>query len=599
MRKPIVPRFLLLLILYAAIFILLVQFQFSKNTLLTMRTGNLVIQGNYGAPSKQTPNIYPLSGTTSVFFGGIEFILGDGLLITSLQNRSINNPCRPERMTVADDEVFFHLDQGTALIFTTQYTGGAIELVIRADFSGFNTNELDAGVSAGIEPKYNSLTIPFKPIRTSAVIERDQRNLISTEGINYTFSRNTGTDSVVLEDHNPAISYRILPDKETIGPGEFIIPAALDSGAYEAALGLWLDQSYLLWNRSAAGSGTAINGELICSYMNEALKRGTYRAAAAAVSASWNPDNVFYEASAYVGRIDAALRSLSAAERERSTRLSRLFNEKSTDFLKEFHVIEFLAVRGYDNLIDDAVGILRTFDPAGMTAEQAAGLLECRLDWVRYRPDRHNPFDRFVDQALFVITGSLQKSRRNDSALVFTKTGSAEEADAELNLRLGSALMQYEDETRIALGRTLILSVLSLANNAGDVPRKIQRNFAGGSERLKSQRIYRICFMGENYARAQAAGPGLWAWTAASSIIGSASANGLDILVNFSAGETHYMILRGIKPITSLQISGYTYNQDNQFERYDSSGWAYSTAEQTLLVKIRHRLPVERITITY
>jgi hypothetical protein len=355
----------------------------------------------------------------------------------------------------------------------------------------------------------------------------------------------------------------------------------------------------MLWNRTVASRGE-VSGDLLSAYMSEALKRGTYKAAMAAVSAAWNPANVFYEASPYVGRLDTALRTLSTAERERSGRLARLFNEKSLDYLKESGIIEFLAIREYGNLMDDAAEILRTLDPAAMTAEQAAGILEGQLAWGRYRPGRYNPFDRDVDQAMFVITGSLRKNSRTDNALVFTKNGNSdEEADIELNLRLGRSLLQNEDETRNALGKTLILSVLSLADRTGAVPRSVRKNFTGDTERLNSQRVYRICFAGENYARAQAAGGGLWTWTAASSVTGISNAGRLELNVDFPAGETHYMIIRGIRPFTTLQFNGITYYQDNQFERYDNSGWVYSASDQSLLVKIRHRLPTERIIIIF
>ena len=585
MRKPVVPRFLLLLFLYTAIFITLVYLQFSKKSNFTLREGNLVIQGNYAPNQKQLSNAYLLKGKTSVFFGGMEFTLGDTSELS---------------MTVTNNEVYFRLKEGPEVVFTTQYTGGSIELVIRVDFSALvESSTRVEGSESEYENAAHSLKIPFNALNTSVVQERDQQLLINANGYIYTFSRNTGKNYILLDTQNPAISYRVLPDKETVNPRDFIIPSVLNNEEYEATLALWLDQSYMLWNRTVA-SGAEVNGELVCAYMSEALKRGTYKAAAAAVFASWNPNNQFYESSPYIGKLDTAMRTLSTTERERYVRLARLFNEKSPDFLKEFKIIEFLAIRGYGNLMDDALEILRVFDPAAMTAAEAAGILEGRLDWRRYRPGRYNPFERFVDQALFVISENLRKNTRTGDVLVFSKTGSGEEeADIELNLRLGKELLQYEDETWNALGKTLILSVLSLADGTGAVPGKVQSNFIGERERLDSQSIYRICFAGENYAKAQAADQGIWAWTAASQINGNFVAGRLELSVDFPAGETHYMMLRGIKPFTTLQFNGITYNQDNQFERYDYSGWTYSAAEQTLLVKIRHRLPTERITIIY
>jgi hypothetical protein len=602
MRKPIVPRFIALFFLYTAVFIILVQIQFNKPD-FTERAGDLVIQGRYARNRNREPGSFFLSGSgVSVFFGGMEFLLREGFVLSGAGGE---RTARPAVMTITDNEVSFRLAEGPELIFTTQYTGGAIELVIRSDFS------IDDALHTPPE-FWQSMRIPFRALATSLLQERDASLLVNANGVNYTFNRLAGSpaagnmavtaaNSIVLAPHSPVISYRALPDKETADPKVFILPMAQYPEQYESALALWLDQSYSAWSRAVSMNvedTEIVNGDFIRAYMSEALKRGTYKSAAASVSR--NTVDLPWEAAAYVGRLDAVLRNLASAERERSARLARLLNEKSLEFLREFHVIQYLAARGYNNLMDDAAKILRTLDPAVMSVEQAAGFLEGALDWARYHPGKYNPYDRFVDQALFVVTESLQKDPYTAYALAFSKT--SQTADMELNLRLGNALLQYNDETKIALGRTLILSVLSLGDNSGAVPGKVTLNiggFTGNGEFLSSSRIYRICFTGENYARAQTLGSGLWAWTAASSVSCEAAEGRQDITAAFPAGETHYMIIRGVKPFTLLQFNGITTNQDLQFERYDNSGWVYSAPEQTLLVKLRQRLPAERISLVY
>jgi len=588
MRKPVVPRFIALLLVYIAVFIFLVHVQFGKKTNFTQRTGNLVVQGQYARqPTGVDTNTFFLSGGASVFFGGLEFLLKDGFQLSGPDGEQ---SAHPSSMTVTDNEISFRLAEGPELVFFTQYVGGAIELVIRSTFS------VD-------DDDWQSMTIPFRPLATSLVQDRNASLLINADGVNYTFSRPAGPDAIVLAAPNPVVSYRAVPDRATANPDAFILPLARNQEEYDAALALWLDQCYSTWNRAVLrnpGERETVNGELLRAYMSEALKRGTYKAAV--VSVSQNPQNVFWEASPYVGRLDPVLRTFSTEERERSARLARLFNDKSLEILRELHIIEYLAARGYNNFMDDAAGILRTFDPSEMTLEQTTGILEGFLDWDRCRPGSYNPYDRFVDQALFVITGSLQRDSGTGYALAFSKADSPQTADTQLNLRMGSALLRYDDETKIALGRTLILSVLSLADSSGAVPRRVTLNgsvFAGNTEFLPSPRIYRICFAGENYARAQSLGAGLWAWTAAASVSGVTEEGRLDISVNFPAGETHYLMIRGIRPFTLLQFNNTTANQDSQFERYDYSGWAYSTSEQTLLIKLRQRLPTERVSVIY
>ncbi|MDR0403665.1 MAG: hypothetical protein LBH35_08775 [Treponema sp.] len=609
MKKPLTPRFLLLVVLYALIFVFLVNLQFAGRTGFTHRTGNLVVQGNYGSQEENPlPNSHALDRGAAVFFGGMEFDLGrndkDGFAL-SPEDSGVRSPVEPELLVIGDNGVSFRLAGETALSFVTRYSGGALELVIEANFS----------------PGYSGLEIPFRPLRTSRTQGSGPALLVNSDGVNYTFGRGAEgppelTDRIIrLTPENRMIRYRAISERRTVSPENFILAAARSPSEYEEALTQWRDKSYSAWNRAAGApdSGRLLPGEAVNAYMSEALKRGTYRAVSAALAPVYVPsptDNLSFEASAYTGKLDSALRSLSLSERERYSRLARLFNERSADFLKEFHVVEFLGVRGLNNLLDDAADMLRSFDPAAMTIEQSAGFFEGNLDWERIRPGRDNPYERFLDQAFYVTGDSLKKDPFTGAVLAF----SGNEADTALNLRLGSSLSRLNDETRRALGRSIVLSVLSLADDAGSAPRIVVRNENSGFdekpgvERLSSAGMYRICRNengGEYYAGARSLSPnetpatGLWAWTAASNVSAVQGPGTTDITVSFPAGETHYMIIRGLRPFAVLQLYGIDYPSDPQFERYDSSGWAYSPQEQTLLLKMRHRSSTERIRILY
>jgi hypothetical protein len=612
-EKPLIPRLLLLVVLYGLIFILLVNLQFARRTAFTHRVGNLVVQGNYSRRPEEIPlpNAYALDRGASVFFGGIEFDLGrndkNGFVISSgdpATGEILRSPVQPELLTTGDDGVYFRIAGETELSFVTHYTGGALELVVEADFlSG-----------------YSGLDIPFRLLRTSRTQESGSDLLINSDGVNYTFgglgNAPVLADRIIrLTAENRTVSYRAIPERRTVNPENFILAAAKTPSEYEAAVTQWRDKSYSTWNRAAGSVDSArlLTGEMANAYLSEALKRGTYRAVAAAVASAYVPspaDSLSFVASAYTGKLDAALRSLALSERERYSRLARLFNERSPDFLKEFHVIEFLGVRGLNNLLDDAAEMLRSFDPAVMSIDQSAGFLEGNLDWERIRPGREIPYKRFLDQAFYVAGDGLKKDPFTGEVLVFV----GEEADTEFNLRLGNCLSLLNDETRQALGRSLILSVLSLADDTGSAPLiMVQNNDGGFSEkagagRLSSARMYRICRTengGDYYARAQSLSlneipaAGLWAWTAASNVSALQRPGITDIEVTFPAGETHYMMIRGVRPFTTLQLYGINYPSDPQFERYDSSGWVYSSQEQTLLLKMKHRSAVERIRIFY
>jgi hypothetical protein len=158
--------------------------------------------------------------------------------------------------------------------------------------------------------------------------------------------------------------------------------------------------------------------------------------------------------------------------------------------------------------------------------------------------------------------------------------------------------------TWAGLGRSIILSTLSIIDPSGMLPKTLTLSVQGDivestpEDKINSARIYRLLApKADNYPHAVSIGPGgVWAWTAAP--LSSVQENNvLDITVSFPVGETHYMMIRGIRPFAKIQLYNIDYRTDPQFERYDSSGWSYSSSEQTLLLKIRHRNPVEHIRI--
>jgi hypothetical protein len=584
--------------LYAAVFIALVILQFTRQGGFTHRVGNLVVSGVYretpnSAPQKNTHE-HPLSGKASVFFGGLEFCLSnddEGFVLLNSQGEP--ELVSPEYMVLSDETALFRLSGGTELSFTTQYAGGTQELRINGVFpAGF----------AGLE-------LPYRPLRSSKIRDNGEGQfIIVADGVNYSFGRSLVDEErrvLILEEAGPAASYRAIPEKRAFNPADFIIPGARDKRTYTEAITRWRDQSFSLWNRTIGNNPTE---DMVIAYAGEAVRRGTYKAAVSAIPAAFVNDQETYESSVYLGRLDLGLRSISSFERENSSRLSRLINEKSPDILKEFHVFEYLGTRGYGSLIDDGGDIVRSIDPAVIPLDLTPGILEGWQDWAIYRPHAENPFERLVNQACFAISEGIIPDPAGDRIFVFHRG----EANSEFNLRLGAALIIYgentDNEDWAGLGRSLVLSILSLVDSSGMAPASLvfseENNIHGNPEgpRLNSARLYRILRSGEYSARAVGIGAavnGIWTWTAASAISVSQENNVLDISASFPVGETHYMMIRGVRPFTKIQLYNIDYRTDPQFERYESSGWVYSASEQTLLLKMRHRTTVEHIRIFY
>jgi hypothetical protein len=611
MKKPIVPRIFSITALYAGVLILLVAIQFTERRAFTQTVGDFIITGHYRKQASKDPPARDaasqdkeslgrerfLDGTTSIFYGGMEFFLPDeeGRLCV-LNRKGEREWAKPLSMAITNDAVRFLLGGGTELSFNTQNTGGTQGLKIYA--------KLPEG--------YQRLELPYRPLASSRIRHSgDGESHIIADRKSYRFNDSTVDSTrrlVFLDASTPIVSYGVVPGVEVIDPSRFILSSAQDKRMYDAALIRWRDQSFAQWGRSI---GTGQDEATVLAYLSESVSHGGYRVALTEIPDSFLEGNQrTFESAAFLGRLDLGLRSNAVFERENFNRLTRLIEGGSTEVLKDFHVIEFLATRGYGNLIDTLSGVIRSIDTAELDSNLLPGILEGYMDWQLFRPNTENPFDPLMDQACFAVSEGIIMGNRGDGddeqIFVFDQGT----ADMEFNIRLGAGLAAYGEysgqEVWSGIGRSLVLSVLSLINETGMVPLTLDRSLdESGDTSLSAARIYRYLRLGNYSARAVSLGAVMngicWTWTAAAGVMANFNQenNFLDISVNFPSGETHYMLIRGIRPFTQIQIYNIPFRTDPQFERYDSSGWAYSPSEQTLMVKMKHRLTTEHILIYF
>ena len=90
----------------------------------------------------------------------------------------------------------------------------------------------------------------------------------------------------------------------------------------------------------------------------------------------------------------------------------------------------------------------------------------------------------------------------------------------------------------------------------------------------------------------------IWTWTAAQSMsIKTDSENTSTISLDFPQGDSHYVIINGIKPFKSIEIYELSFRTDHRFETYNSSGYVYDSKSNTLFLKYRHKSGTEIVKL--
>jgi len=546
--------------------------QFTRNGNFTYRIGDMLVNGRYSTDADDTLTLRSLNGGGSVSFGGLEFRL-----------------TAAEYITVTENGATFILPNDTELSFGT--------------FD--NTPELR--ISAKFPDDVAAIEIPFKAQRSSVSRNNDNDTLnITHHGNRYQFSRPLqGLESgyLILAASTPSVAYRAVSDKKEFDPADFIIPQAQTAQAFSDVLSRWVSRNYALWGQM----GNQTDEDTVVAWCGEAVRRGNYRAAVSTVPVSFSSDpqrtweSAVYQFDRLIGVWERAARAIGAFEREKNNRLSRMLAEKDSGLFIENHLIEFLAIRDYNDSIDNLLSFTQNLDPSVITLAMVPGILENNLDMDKWRPNLVNPFAPLAEQVLQLVANELH--RDEDRVFILSDT----RADSEYNLRLGLAVQKWGEKTGnsewAGIGRSLVLSVISLGSDNGSIPAFLTKGETGGESaaRISSARLYRLLNDNDYLPHAASTGTsGIWTWTAASSVNVTRNDTEMNIAIRFPVGETHYVMLRNVPPFPLLQIYEVNWRRAVDFESYyNSSGWYYFEQERILVLKINQRSGTENVKIYF
>lgn len=593
MKSNAFRRGLLVVVIYISVALSLVVVQFSRNTGFTFNVGSIAATGKYEKESAEALGAKEraLAGPLTLFFRGMEFRMSetDGLAAVS---GGAPRALKPSAISLVDNGLRVSFSDGSEVSFVALFVGG--EETLRA--------------SASLARGTAELRLPYRPMRSSRVVELEGgRSAVLVGEDSFSFSGATVDAEkryVSLKPSVPSFAYGKIVPKKAFTPADFVSPQAADLASYDREVRRWIDAAFVSWERAMTA---APDEETVVAYTSEAARRGNYRGAVATAPKPFvDGASRGYRSAPFYGRLDEGLRSLLSAERETLGRISRLANERNPELFLESDLIPYVSVRASRTLTDQIAAFARSLDPAATTPQQAAGFLECWADWSSSHAGEPNPFDNLVDQSRFVLSGLLRKAADGSVFLL-----SGDTVSPLFCLKAGRALIRSasgaKDRTWADLGRSLILSALSLSDSTSAVPSELTlsdgaASAAASAPRLSAARVFR--FVAADGALPRAAplladgGSLMWAWTAAP-VRASKDAGTVDIAVDFPVGETHYLIIRGVKPFEKIQLYGIDFRTDPRFERYDSSGWAYSASEQSLLVKMKHKSATEHIRIFY
>ncbi len=592
--QPIRRLLLAYAVLFASLFgIILVQF--TSNTSFTHYVGSMILNGHYSRDKTRqdpsSPDERGISGPLSITFGGLEFDFNDELVRTGNNGRT-TEICRPLSFIKDFETVSIKLSDDSVIALKTVYTAG--KEILR--------------ISAQLSDDTQDITIPFDA-RLDALIKAENNGqfTIETKGQVYLF-----TDSVIslkdkslrLSRRSPIANYGMLQAQARITPADLVPNSYNDAITNKSHIDTWIQQAFRIWERDMAET---TNEDTILAYILESQARNNYHAAVATVPKSFlDSGNMTRQTSPYLGRLELALDDLERHESIRTNEIIRLVRDKNPELFIQENLVSFLTDNMPVILEEDIPEMIRNMDVSNIDPAMAVNILEAWAEWSILWPSRTNPFDRLIDQSEYLVSRLL---RPLSSKLLFPVIN--DYIDSSIALRLVRVLSLYArqsgNDSWELLSNSLFLSLISLADANLDIPGGMSINqeneIFGKRGNIPSSRIYLA--LDRNQSRPATIKKSGWKntslsiWSALPDVKSIETDRFMDIRFSTTQDHTHYVIVRGVEPFSSIFINNEKVAGNIRFERNEASGWQYLRSQKALLLKLKAKSNNTRLQIVY
>lgn len=595
MIKHSVQKAFFLLFIYAAIILGICFIQFRSGHIINRNVGTMRLSLKENIDQNQQTW---LDNSFQLIYKGLIFESDEANPITETFADGSTQPAELLSYKTEDDAIELTFKSGAILKATERLapaedgsTGGAAETAFELSASWqplSAANEGNDGTgeddSANIQP-VNAISVPLRFANgyETAADEKTESLLVSSKTETYAISAMPQENAIILSTNQMPVHYALYqPVEETTY--QILASAALaQADAYADTMRQF--RAGFVASNQTINSNTS--EKAVASFIAESASQGNFSNAKKTALATVSENRKTYFTTPYFGNLAVTNKSLVSHSSNLHFKAKESLSAKN---LGAFDIDNLLFTLIYQNDINLAYSLFEfvaNTENLNPTILQYANIINTYCDAVKYETELANVLK---DKMETIFENILAILSFEDPVLRFSaEAPAASQSDI---CRLGAAFIRYgtlfERPELTGTGRLLITSSLKTSPI---------------SESLVFADLYPVLIQNEYYPHFEVLSrnpSNITVWTCSPEVqLNSPTSGVLELSMKFPVGDSHYMIVTGLRAFNSIEMYGLKYRSDKQFERYDSPGYIYDFDSQTLLLKMRHKNEIEKVVLTY
>ena len=454
-----------------------------------------------------------------------------------------------------------------------------------------STAMANLSVTAQLPSGAKSLSLYYKPGSGYSVTEQSQsKQLFNSKNNSYTMSATQiqGTQIILSRNSNVALYSRYDPSKrftfDSISPDSQTATSAL----FDANVKKYRT-SLLELASSAMADTSTLTESIVSAYVAEMASLSRYQEALSAVPESFrNGTRRTYFTSPYFNSLVSMNQSLVMANENYGSMIANALEHSSIDVFAAGSIDAYILRNQQNENVKKLLELPSSMPDFSPTLAQATAILQIYMHLKEAGSELSASLEPAIRTVLDTITDSC--SINSDDLILHDRETAASFVQS---VETGTALIAYGKYFSLpeyCAGGYMIINTAFAKNPSNDL-----RTLAEVYPILVDNSAYPHSLLISNTSEP------VWAWTCASNITYEETADkkAATITVSFKQGDSHYIILNGIRPFVEIEIYGLSFHTDPRFETYNSSGYVYNEKTHTLFLKSRHKVSNEKIRLFF